>query len=259
MNISLHKISLYLLYLLPISLITGPAIPDISITLICIFFLIHTIKNNEYDWLRENWIRIGLIFWLSLCFISFFSLNKLLSFSDSTIFIRFILFSIAIYSWLIKSKEQYRTLMIIVFITTIFIIIDSLIQFIRYDPLIGYGEDFFGFIPTHYQRLTGPFDEQVPGSHLSKFFFISTLLFIYFFKKNKINSTIFFIYISLNGLTIFLSGEKMALATFLLGCFIFLIIFKEFRKYFLSSLIFLALLISFLVKNHKLNRNKILV
>ena len=106
MNSNLHKASLYILYLLPIGLITGPAIPDISITLICIFFLIYTIKNNKYDWLRENWIKTGLIFWLSLCFISFFSINKLLSFSDSTIFIRFILFSIAIYSWVIKNKQQ---------------------------------------------------------------------------------------------------------------------------------------------------------
>ena len=251
MNITLHKISLYILYFLPISLITGPAIPDISISLICIFFLIYTFKNNEYGWLKENWIRVGLIFWLSLCFISFFSLNKSLSFSNSIIFIRLILFSIAIYYWLIKSKDQYKTLMIIVFFSTIFIIIDSLIQFSRYDPLIGYGKDIFGFIPTHYQRLTGPFDEQVPGSHLSKFFFVSILLFIYFFKNNKINSTIFFIYILLNGLTIFVSGEKMALATFLLGCLIFLIIFKEYRKYFLSSLIILAILTGLLIKNHK--------
>ena len=43
----------------------------------------------------------------------------------------------------------------------------------------------------------------------------------------------------------------MALATFLLGCLIFLIIFKEYRKYFLSSLIILAILTGLLIKNHK--------
>ena len=123
MNFSLHKISLYLLYLLPISLITGPAIPDISISLICILFLIHTFHYKEYEWVKEGWIKIGILFWLSLIFISFFAENKLLSFVDSIIFIRFILFSIAVYAWLIQSRKQLIILLIIIFLTMIFIIL----------------------------------------------------------------------------------------------------------------------------------------
>ena len=76
---------------MPISLITGPAIPDISISLICIFFLIHSIKNKEFKWIGEKWIRNSILFWLSLIFISFFAINKKLSFADSIIFIRFII------------------------------------------------------------------------------------------------------------------------------------------------------------------------
>ena len=173
MNLSLHKISLYLLYLLPISLITGPAIPDISISLICILFLIHTFHYKEYWWIKENWIKIGILFGLSLIFISFFAENKFLSFVDSIIFIRFILFSIAVYAWLIQSRKQLRILLIIIFLTLIFIIMDSLLQFLRYNTALGFGKDIFGIIPEHYGRLTGPFNkEHVPGSYLSKFFFI---------------------------------------------------------------------------------------
>ena len=116
MNLSLHKISLYLLYLLPISLITGPAIPDISISLICILFLINTFHYKEYWWIKEGWVQIGILFWVSLIFISFFAENKFLSFVDSIIFIRFILFSIAVYAWLIQSRKQLRILLIIIFL-----------------------------------------------------------------------------------------------------------------------------------------------
>ena len=252
MNLSLHKISLYLLYLLPISLITGPAIPDISISLICILFLIHTFHYKEYGWVKESWIKIGILFWLSLIFISFFADNKFLSFVDSIIFIRFILFSIAVYAWLIQSRKQLKILLIIIFLTLIFIIMDSLLQFLRYNTASGFGKDIFGFIPEHYGRLTGPFNkEHVPGSHLSKFFFISILPFIYLFKKNIKTSITLFVYIIATGFIIFVSGEKMAFLTFLLGYFIFIMIIKEYRKLFVLSFCSLIILITLLLQTHQ--------
>ena len=105
--------------------------------------------------------------------------DKFSSFADSIIFIRLILLSIAIYVWIIQERKHLKNLSIIFFITIIFIIADSLYQFLSYDPAMGYGKDIFGFVPKHYGRLTGPFNDQVPGSHLTRFFFISILLFIY--------------------------------------------------------------------------------
>ena len=250
MNLNLHKISLYFLYLLPISLITGPAIPDISISLICILFLINTFHYKEYWWIKEGWVQIGILFWLSLIFISFFADNKFLSFVNSIIFIRFILFSIAVYAWLIQSRKQLKILVIIIFLTLIFIIIDSSLQFLSYNTASGFGKDIFGIIPEHYGRLTGPFKEHVPGSHLSKFFFISILPFIYLFKKNIKTSIALFVYIIATGFIIFVSGEKMALATFLLGSFIFIIIIKEYRRLFVLSFFSLIILIALLLQTH---------
>ena len=49
---------------------SGPAIPDISITLVGILFLIYAFKNSDFYWLRIDWIKAGIIFWISL--INFF-------------------------------------------------------------------------------------------------------------------------------------------------------------------------------------------
>ena len=87
---NLKGISLIILCLLPISLLTGPAIPDISATLICIFFLIHSFLNKDFHWLKEKWVRAGLIFWVSLLFISLFALNVNNSLQNAFIFIRYI-------------------------------------------------------------------------------------------------------------------------------------------------------------------------
>ena len=111
-NLSLHKISLYLLYSLPISLISGPAIPDISITLICILFLVHIINTKEFWWIKEGWIKAAILFWFSLLLISFFAKDKFSSFADSIIFIRLILLSIAIYVWIIQERKHLKNLSI---------------------------------------------------------------------------------------------------------------------------------------------------
>ena len=102
MTLNPRVFSLFLLYLLPISLITGPAIPDISITLIGILFLINIFIKKDFDFLREFWVKTGLLFWIILLILSFFSKNIFQSFIESFIFLRYILLIIAINFWIIK-------------------------------------------------------------------------------------------------------------------------------------------------------------
>ena len=250
MKFNIHYLSLLLIYSLPISLMSGPAIPDISITLVGILFLIYAFKNSDFYWLRIDWIKAGIIFWISLILISFFSINKSSSFIDSLIFIRYIILSAAVYYWLITDDKRLKVLLLILFSTIIFVLLDCAIQFFRYDPLIGFGADIFGYLPTDYGRLTGPFNDQVPGSHLSKFFFISLFLFLYFYKDYKYTKIIISLYYLSTGIIIFLSGERMAIATFLLGSLIFIFLFKDYRKLFLFLIITLFISILAITKNH---------
>ena len=145
MNFNLRSISLYLIYLLPISLITGPAIPDISITLVGILFLIHSFYNKNFFWIKEYWVKAGILFWLMLIILSFFSNIKLQSFVESLIFIRYILLVIALNFWVIKTKKEFKNLLLIILITLSFIILDCLYQFYGYTSFDGYGSDIFGF------------------------------------------------------------------------------------------------------------------
>ena len=96
MTLNPRVFSLFLLYLLPISLITGPAIPDISITLIGILFLINIFIKKDFDFIREFWVKTGLLFWIILLILSFFSKNIFQSFIESFIFLRYLLLIIAI-------------------------------------------------------------------------------------------------------------------------------------------------------------------
>ena len=250
MKLSMQNISTWLVYLLPITLITGPAIPDISITLIALMFVAHSILTWNVSWIKKSWIKTGIFFWISILFVSFFAYNKQTSLIESFIFIRYILFSIALYSWILIDSKKLKNLLIIIFFSLIFITVDSYIQFLRYDPILGFGKDIFGFLPTHYGRLTGPFNDQVVGAHLSKFFFISVFLLIHFYKKNKFTKYIFLLYFTAVGLIIYFSGEKMAFATFGLAILMVFILFKKERVLFLISSISLFACIFLITKNH---------
>ena len=250
---NLKGISLIIFCLLPISLLTGPAIPDISATLICIFFLIHSFLYKDFHWLNEKWIRAGLIFWVSLVFISLFALNINNSLQNALIFIRYIIFAIAISCWLITDAKILEFFLKILSISIVFIVLDCLLQFITYNSLEGYGEDIFGFVSTHYGRLSGPFNDDVPGSHISRFIFFVILLF-YIAKKNTfINNYTFLIIISLSIYIIWLSGEAMAFATTILGITIYLIFIRNKKLLLLISSVITIFMILITNKFHIMN------
>ena len=249
----LRKISIILLYLLPISLLTGPAIPDISITLICIFFLLASIFNRNFTWIKKHWIIASLFFWSSLVFTSFFSNNYIISLTESLIFIRYIIFCIAINCWLIVSKKSLDTLIIIILITLMFVTIDCLYQFLNYDSLQGFGPDLFGFTSTHYGRLTGPFNDDIPGSHISRYIFFPIFYFLLIKNQSYTFDIALILYLSLASFVVWLSGEAMAFATTSLGIVLLLLLIKNKRKLVIISIVFSSILI-FLTNNyHKMN------
>ena len=57
MLINLKKISLLLTYILPIALVSGPAIPDLVIVSISILFLCNSFIERDFYWLNLNIVK----------------------------------------------------------------------------------------------------------------------------------------------------------------------------------------------------------
>ena len=243
---TLHSKNLfsYLFLLIPLFLITGPAIPDIVITLGVIFGIFYIFYEKEYEnFIRLNLFRISIIFWLSLIFISFFSYNKTYSFQDSLIFIRFLLIPFFCYFVFFRDKKFFERLLLILFIIVVFVSIDTLYQFFNYTSKDGFKEDLLGFKSNWYGRLSGPFgDELIPGSYLSKF---SLFGFVFLISKKKLENNIIIqsLYLSIIILVCYVSGERMAFATFSLSLLLLLIFLDGFRKSIILSILIGALFI----------------
>ena len=239
------KIEEILIILFPFLIITGPAIPDISALLLILIFLykIYKYKNFKID--NNYWIYIFFIMNLWFIFISFFSYNFNLSIVDSVIFVRFILFTIAITYFFQINENLFQNLLFSIFLATLFVTLDTLFQFYNYNNEDGFKGDIFGIIEVDlYGRLNGPFSDYIPGSYLSRLYFF-LLIFLFYnkkFEENKSlsNSLIFFLGVILS--TMFFTGEQMSVCTTLLGLCILFIFYKKFRKL-VTFIILLSLII----------------
>ncbi len=238
--ISVFKNIFYILFLaIPLFLITGPAIPDLIISLGVIFALVWLIIiQKNYIFFNSSFINISLIFWLSLIIISFFAYNKAQSFQDSIIFVRFLLIPISIYFLFFTSDKDIKKILLLIFILVLFVSIDTLFQFFNYTSKDGFGNDLIGFKTDWYGRLTGPFgDELIPGAYISKFGLLG-YAYLILSKKYKNKIIIQISYLTLILVVCFATGERMAFATYLLALFILLIFLQKGR-----IVIFLSILI----------------
>jgi O-antigen ligase len=240
---------LFLLLILPITLITGPAIPDITITLSGIFFLFYIYKKRIYSTLlKDRFFIISFFFWIYLLFVSILAENYYLSFRDSFIFIRLLLIPIFIIYWASTKNKFTEKILMVIFISIIFVVFDTLFQFINYDSEFGFGKDLFGFTSNWYGRLTGPFgNELIPGAYIARFSFLGLIYLFLKFKKHKFHNFFSILYLLSLGLTIFATGERMALATYSMGL-IFLLIFLNTKRVILATSIILILVSILLVQ-----------
>jgi O-antigen ligase len=227
--------------LVPVFLITGPALPDIAVTFCALFFLFNfIILKKDYNFLKDNFFLVSIIFWFSIIFISFFAFDKAQSFKDSIIFIRLLILPTIGYFLFFNNEGKIKNIITIIFVCVVFVLIDTLFQFFNYSSEIGFQKDILGFSSNWYGRLTGPFGKElVPGAYVSKFGLLGYLFFL-LIKKTKYLNFFEISYLSFIGLVCFASGERMALITYFLALF-FLLIFLKNKRFIVFSSISLSI------------------
>ena len=233
---SIDSINRHILIFFPIIWSLGPAIQDIAISFIAITFLYFSIKKSNFEFLyyKVSWILIA--FFISIIISSIFSPVVEISIYKSSTYIRFLLFFFAI-NYLIKlNHSDFRKFFIFNIIFIVFLAIDIFFQKIS-------GTDIFGFEPgMDGMRNSGFFgDELIAGGFIVKTFFL-TLIYFLLIKLNKFYLFSFYLFILL---TVFLTGERMALILFIIGTLLFVFIYKDYFQY--KFFTFITILISVII------------
>tara|TARA_B100000989_G_scaffold297157_1_gene282118 strand:+ start:144 stop:1412 length:1269 start_codon:yes stop_codon:yes gene_type:complete len=226
----------FLITLIPFALLTGPALPDVIVSLAALIFLFISIKNQEYKYYK-NFISK---FFFILCL--FFIINSLMSefafFSlrSSLFYFRFILFSLAIW-YLLDNDKNFLKYFLYSLIICYFIAIGSGV----YQYL--YGETIFG-APSPNTRLILLFsDNAALGHFLSRLFpLLVGLLIVNFNNSLKYYFLVFFLFISTDVL-VYLSGERTSLALMFLSSVFIFVLMSKLKLFRLITLIFSMLII----------------
>lgn len=242
------KIKNYLLFLdllillTPIAFIVGPAVINIFSFLFSILFIYFSVKEKNFNWIKNNFVRFFIILWLYFFFKSFLATDVINSLKTSLAFIRFLLTTLIIAYYGFKIIN-FNKIIKVWFIIILFLCFDIFLQFIV-------GKNITGNMAIE-GRLSGLFGEElIAGSFLSQIIapIFSYIFYLIFFKNfSKIKKMLLFTFVVFILFTSLITGERMNFI-FLLSLYFFLIaiilIFKKKVKFFLF--IFLSSLILFI-------------
>ncbi|NQW06942.1 MAG: O-antigen ligase family protein [Candidatus Pelagibacter sp.] len=247
------RIKTYLPYLLPVLLTYSRSIADLTIVLVGGLFLFKSYQEKKWEWTGDKWFIAAVIFCLYCILInSPLSIKPFESLAYSIFFIRWPIFAMALVYWILNDKYSFKKFIIAMIFVLIFIIFDTWWQYFS-------GSDIFGYESYAPGRLTGPFRSHLyVGAWIAKLAVLPPLIIIiYDHFKPSLNQkkiiTSSFILMMLAFLTVYISGERMALLLittsvifYLLGIFLS----KDSPKGIIFGAFILCLICIILFANH---------
>lgn len=223
---NIHKLNFLLLIFLPISLLIGTLISEITIVLIVINFLIYSYLNKYWGWTKTVEFKILILFWLYLIINFITAINPMLSISRAIFFIRFIIFVFAIIE-IFKDKKIERIIFFYWLAIMLVVIFDIYVEFI-------YGKNLIGNTSTYEGRISSFLGKELKIGHFLYSIFLPIFSYFLFNLKNKINNRNYFALLFFFGIivamsAIILTGERAnSIKSFF--CFtLFFILIKDFK------------------------------
>ena len=217
----------FLLISIPVALITGPAIPDIILSLIAFYFLIKTFSQKLWKYYK-NPIVIGFLllsfYAIVRSLLSEMPINSLTN-EGSAFYFRYIFFSMGVWYLLDKNPKLSKQLMLSSIICLIIVCLDGLVQYFSGFNVLGFpihGED----------RLTGFFGkEPILGRYIAYMSIFTFALIYENYEKTKKMIILSVAFLVLSEVMVFLTGERAPFFLISLFSILILIYIPQFRLY----------------------------
>lgn len=225
--------------LIPIFLVSGPFLSDLSLSLCALSFLLYIFFFKQISLLKNYFFVFFCFFYIIILISSLFSDNTLYSLKSSLPYIRFGLFVMCMVYVSRFDENLFKKIFLSLSIIYMLLIFDGYLQFFTGTNILNYQKtgvrisSFFG-------------DEHVLGSYLVRFLPIYIGLYLITLKNRTTNlfEKVFFIFFCLliSGL-ILISGERTALGLLILSLIFLLLFLNGFKKIkltFITLLIFIS-------------------
>jgi O-antigen ligase len=223
--------NIFLISILPLSLVTRSLVINILTVLITITFLITILREKKLFFFHNKIFYLLCLFWLSLVINLFFTTDLNASVLRALGFGRFVILVFAIKYYCLLQNSKYKKFILTIWFFTFFVIsFDLLFEFIFGFNTLGYKSPFPG-------RLSGFLNDELKIGFYYSAFILFSLTYVYYNFKNYLSiflCTFIFIFIS------FIIGER---ANFIKALLIFIIFYFIFDKKFLMKKIFFFLIL----------------
>lgn len=220
--------NIFLISILPLSLVTRSLVINIVTILIAIIFLITLFKEKKYFFLHDKIFYSLCLFWLSLIINLFFTTDLNASLPRALGFGKFIILVFAIKYYFFLQNSKYKIFIFkIWFFTFLIVSFDLLFELIFGFNILGYKSSWHG-------RLSGFLNDELKIGYYYSAFILFSLTYIYYNHKNYLLIFLFaFIFIFIS----FAIGER---ANFIKAFLIFMIFYFIFdKKFFVKKVFFL--------------------
>lgn len=227
------KILSFLIVLIPLFLISGPFLTDLTISCLAISFFF--IKNKK-KYLFNYFFLFFLFFYLILLVSSYYSEFKMLAFKSSIFYFRFGLYTLLFWYLIDENKNILKNLFFILFFCFSILIFDSFFQYV-------FGFNIFNMKLINPSRVSSFFgDELKMGGYLMRLSpLLLSLVFIYYRdEKHKKFIPFAVCYILLIQTVIYLSGERTSFFLFYISILLYLVFLNNFLK---VKLVFISMFV----------------
>ena len=246
--------SFILFLLIPISLISGPFIPDFFLVIIVINFIVLICFKDEYKIINNKVLFLFLLFYFTVAVVSIFSLN-ISSIQSSLFYFRFGLFALAASILIEEKKNSLNYILYLLLFVYLALFFDSIYQF-------KFNENIFGFkILTNVNfRITSFFGkDEILGSYSIRLLPLTIFLVILCFNSSiNIKRILITSLVIISSVIILLSGERTSLALFiLLILFLFSSSFELRKILLVPTIIALITLTGVILKNETIKERMV--
>jgi O-antigen ligase len=254
----------YIVTLIPILLITGPFLPDLFLSIACLFFLIKIINNKKFDIFFNNiFFRYFVIFWLCLILSSILGdpKNFFNSIQSSIFYLRFGIFVVLI-KYLMNNNKNFSLLFlysisIAILLATLFAtvqfiyiragLINEIIKLYINTTRENFNYHWGEIGPSVFNRLTLGFsDWQVVGSFIVRLLPLSFILVLWKIDNEIISAKESFlikIVFTLIFFIVWCSGERAAFIFLIIQLILLFLLIKRLRIFFKKFLVIGILLV----------------
>jgi len=219
--LNLIKINSFILYILPVSLVTGPFIPNLIITLISFISIFLIIYNKQWKFFDNLFFKGFSVFSIYLIINSILNNNYILNNISGYTYLRYSFFSIAIWHTLENNSNFFRNFTKFILLTVLLLFIDSIFQYFN-------GTNLLGIQKSSYNKISSFFGRDVKlGAYLARIYLFFFLFFYLFLDKKLLNIIFLNFFNALFAIIILLTGERTSYLIFILNFLLINFIIRE--------------------------------